>query len=99
MASASWNHETKARLNEKISANINDLGSLARQVIRGSKSNDLLAQAAKNFSSQEPCINHSFDTLKKLDHIKSQLEFQQAAIERSMGNLDEIQDELKTIRR
>ncbi|XP_041369072.1 BLOC-1-related complex subunit 7-like [Gigantopelta aegis] len=99
MASASWNRETKARLNEKIGVTINDLGSLTRQVIRGSKSSELLAQAAKNFASQENYIHHSAETLKKMDHIKSQLEFQQSAIERSMSNLDDVQDELKTIRR
>ena len=41
MASASWNRETKARLNEKIGVTVNDLGSLTRQVIRGSKSSEV----------------------------------------------------------
>ena len=40
-SASSWNQETKARLNEKITANVNDLGSLARQIIRGSKSNEV----------------------------------------------------------
>ncbi|KAK0040803.1 Retrovirus-related Pol polyprotein from transposon 17.6 [Biomphalaria pfeifferi] len=38
--SNNWNQETKIRLNEKVTSNINDIGSLARQVIRGSKSNE-----------------------------------------------------------
>ena len=41
MASANWNQETKSRLNEKISGNMNDLGSLARQIVRGSHSSDV----------------------------------------------------------
>ena len=40
-AAASWNQETKARLNDKISSNINDVGSILRQAIRGSKSPDV----------------------------------------------------------
>lgn len=99
MASANWNQETKSRLNEKISGNMNDLGSLARQIVRGSHSSDLLAQAAKNFAFQENTINNSLDTLKKMDMIKSQLEFQLAAVERSTITLDDIQDQLKTIQR
>lgn len=78
---------------------MNDLGSLARQIVRGSHSSDLLAQAAKNFAFQENTINNSLDTLKKMDMIKSQLEFQLAAVERSTITLDDIQDQLKTIQR
>lgn len=41
MSSSSWNQETKTKLNEKVTANYNDLGSLIRHVIRASKSNDV----------------------------------------------------------
>ena len=40
MASAIWNQETKHRLNEKITSNVNDMGSLVRQITRGSKSTE-----------------------------------------------------------
>ncbi|CAL1539749.1 unnamed protein product [Lymnaea stagnalis] len=75
-SSNNWNQETKIRLNEKITSNINDIGSLSRQVIRGSKSNEFLAQAAKNFASQENCIQNSHETMRKMDLLRSQLEFQ-----------------------
>ena len=41
MSSSTWNQETKTKLNEKVTANYNDLGSLVRHVIRASKSNDV----------------------------------------------------------
>ncbi|XP_005102153.1 BLOC-1-related complex subunit 7 [Aplysia californica] len=97
-ASSNWNQETKARLNEKITANVNDLGSLARQVIRGSKSNEFLAQAAKNFASQESYVHNSHETMRKMDLMRSQLEFQQSAIARSLSYLDEIQDQITSIK-
>ncbi|GFR90406.1 BLOC-1-related complex subunit 7 [Elysia marginata] len=75
-AIASWNQETKTRLNDKISSNVTDMGSLLRQAIRGSKSPDFLAQAAKNFASQESYIHNSHETMRKMDLIRSQLEFQ-----------------------
>ncbi|XP_076436350.1 BLOC-1-related complex subunit 7-like isoform X2 [Babylonia areolata] len=100
MASASgvWNQETKHRLNEKINSNINDMGSLVRQITRGSKSTELLAQAAKNFASQEQHIQNSLEALRKMDIVRSQLEFQEAAIARSLVHLDEVQDQLATIK-
>ncbi|CAG5129983.1 unnamed protein product [Candidula unifasciata] len=98
-SSMNWNQETKARLNEKITANVNDLGSLVRQFVRGSKSNELLAQAAKNFASQESCVYNSHETMRKMDLIRSQLEFQQSAIARSLNSLDEVQDQIALIGR
>ena len=98
MSTTNWNQETKSRLNDRITVNVNELGSLARQVIRGSKSNEFLAQAAKNFASQESYVHNSYETMKKMDLIRSQLEFQQSAIKRSLGYLDEIQDHITSIK-
>ncbi|XP_064630972.1 BLOC-1-related complex subunit 7-like [Lineus longissimus] len=94
-----WNQETKSRLSEKIYVNVNDIASLTRQLIRGSKSNELLAQAAKNFAFQETAINNSSETVKRMGLITSQLLFQAEAIERSMALMDDVQDQLKTIQR
>ncbi|RUS72030.1 hypothetical protein EGW08_020214 [Elysia chlorotica] len=96
-AAASWNQETKARLNDKVSSNINDIGSILRQAIRGSKSPDFLAQAAKNFASQESYIHNSHETMRKMDLLRSQLEFQHSSINRSLSCLDEVQDQLSSI--
>jgi len=41
MAASGWNQETKGRLTEKVAVNMNDLASLTRQIIRGSKSNEV----------------------------------------------------------
>jgi len=41
MAAAGWNQETKARLSEKVAVNMNDLASLTKHVLRGSKSSDV----------------------------------------------------------
>ena len=94
-----WNQETKAKLNEKVTASMLDMASLARQLVRSSRSNELLAQAAKNFSCQEQVIQNSATSLTKMQNITAQLEFQQSAIGRSMSAIDDIQDQLKTIQR
>ncbi|XP_048747351.1 BLOC-1-related complex subunit 7-like [Ostrea edulis] len=95
----SWNQETKNRLNEKVAQNVHDVGSLVRHVVKTSKSSELLAQAAKNFSCQENVIHNSSESLKKMVLIKTQLEYQESAIERSMSTLSDIQEQLNSINR
>lgn len=97
MASSGWNQETKTKLSEKAIANMNDLASLSRQIIRGSKSQDLLDKAAKNFVYQENAIENSSVTLKKMGLLVSHLQFQAEAIEKNIHDTDDIQDQLKTI--
>ncbi|KAI0222634.1 BLOC-1-related complex subunit 7 [Lamellibrachia satsuma] len=78
---------------------MNDVASLTRQVLRGSKTNELLDKATKNFAYQESAIENSSTTLKKMGLLVSHLQFQGEAIERSVVMADDIQDQLKTIRR
>ena len=40
--SSNWNQETKARLSDKVVQNMNDVASLTRQILRGSKSSEVL---------------------------------------------------------
>lgn len=100
MSSASgWNHETKARLSDKVAINMNDVSSLSRQITRGSKAQELLEKAAKNFAYQESAIENSSTTLKRLGLLVSHLQFQAHAIERNVMLIDDVQDQLKTIQR
>ncbi|XP_013382999.1 BLOC-1-related complex subunit 7-like [Lingula anatina] len=100
MASSNWNQETKARLQEKITTTVCDAGSLARQVLKVSKSTEALTQAAKNFAFHEGAVENSYQTLQRMGLTTSHLQFQQEAIERRcVENLPEIMDQLKKIQR
>jgi len=98
-SSTGWNQETKARLTEKLALNMNDLASLTRQILRGSRSNELLEKSAKNFASQELAIENSSTTLKRMGLLVSHLQFQAEAAERSLQLLENVQDHLTTIQR
>jgi len=98
-SSTGWNQETKARLTEKLALNMNDLASLTRQILRGSRSNELLEKSAKNFASQELNIENSSTTLKRMGLLVSHLQFQAEAAERSLLLLENVQDHLTTIQR
>ncbi|XP_011668371.1 BLOC-1-related complex subunit 7-like [Strongylocentrotus purpuratus] len=92
-------HNMDPRLPLKIQENVTDLGSLTRQVLRSSKSNEMLLHAAKNFASQEGTVESSLQTLKKMDILASHLRFQAEAIERNVEVMDTLQDQLSTLQR
>nr|XP_006820041.1 PREDICTED: UPF0693 protein C10orf32 homolog [Saccoglossus kowalevskii] len=87
------------RLPPKIQENVNDSGSLVRQIIRGSKSNELLSHAAKTFVSVDNTIESSDATVKRMGILVSHLQFQAEAIERSVGEMETVQDQLITLQR
>ncbi|MCL4128888.1 UNVERIFIED_CONTAM: hypothetical protein GTU68_020350 [Idotea baltica] len=44
--------DSKLRLAERVQININNAGSICRQVLRGSRSADLLSHSARNLALQ-----------------------------------------------
>ena len=55
-----------------LQANINSIGSLARQIQRGSKSQEILGQTVKNFATVETTISSTENNIAKLqvDRVK-----------------------------
>ncbi|XP_015784091.1 uncharacterized protein LOC107361730 [Tetranychus urticae] len=51
--------ETKKRLIERLNGNINNWGSLVRQIVRGSKTPELLSQCTKTFANHEHAIGNT----------------------------------------
>ena len=47
-------------------ANINSIGSLARQIQRGSKSQEILGQTVKNFATVESTVSSTENNIAKL---------------------------------
>ncbi|XP_038064721.1 BLOC-1-related complex subunit 7-like [Patiria miniata] len=87
------------RLPIKLQENVADLGGLAKQILRGSKSNEHLMQAARNLATHEANVDNSAHNLKKMSLMVSQLQFQAEAIERSLEVMDTLQDQLQTLQR
>ncbi|XP_022096524.1 BLOC-1-related complex subunit 7-like isoform X2 [Acanthaster planci] len=72
------------RLPIKLQENVADLGGLAKQILRGSKSNEHLMQATRNLATHEANVDNSA-------HAE--------AIERSLEVMDTLQDQLHTLQR
>uniref|UniRef100_T1JJ24 BLOC-1-related complex subunit 7 n=1 Tax=Strigamia maritima TaxID=126957 RepID=T1JJ24_STRMM len=74
--------ESKLRLAERIQFNVNSAGSVARQIIRGSKSNDVLMHTARNFALQEYALENSETNLKRMASLATHLHVQMEALQK-----------------
>lgn len=86
--------ESKARLSERIQVNVNTIGSLTKQIVKGSKSPETLMHTARNFALQEYAIENSEVNLRKMDLLVTHLHLQLDAIERSSHLVEDVRDQL-----
>jgi len=91
--------DSKQRLSERVQANINSIGSLTRQIQRGSKSQEILAQAVKNFSSVESQVASTEANLGKLQVVAAQLAQQQQQVETSCEKLETVREQVRDMQR
>ena len=54
------------RLSSFFQTNVNNIGSLAKQILKGSKSNEMLGHSAKNFCQTEGTMESSFNHLQRM---------------------------------
>ena len=82
--------DSKLRLSERVQANINNIGSLSRQIQRGSKSQEILQQTVKNLSSCESAIANSEANLGKLQVVLAQLQSQHRSVLTSCDKISQV---------
>ncbi|XP_004922593.1 uncharacterized protein LOC114245064 [Bombyx mandarina] len=91
--------ESKQRLAERVQVNMNNISSLARQIQRGSKSNELLTKAAREMASTEHQIETSEENLKKMQLIAVHIGYQFENIHKSAKMLTEINEQITAMQR
>ncbi|ELK04996.1 hypothetical protein PAL_GLEAN10014240 [Pteropus alecto] len=74
---ARFGQSVKGLLTEKVNTCGTDVIALTKQVLKGSRSSELLGQAARNMVLQEDAILHSEDSLRKMAIITTHLQYQQ----------------------
>uniref|UniRef100_G3MS77 BLOC-1-related complex subunit 7 n=1 Tax=Amblyomma maculatum TaxID=34609 RepID=G3MS77_AMBMU len=72
--------ESKERLCDRIQVNVNSVGSLARQLVKGSRSGETLMHTARNFALQEHALHNSDMNLCKMQSLVTNLQLQADAI-------------------
>ncbi|XP_075585337.1 BLOC-1 related complex subunit 7 [Dermatophagoides farinae] len=74
--------DSRIKLCEKMTQNVHNVGSLCRQIIKSSRTNDILAHSAKNFATQiDVQINAGETNLKKWHSTMANLNEQLNQIE------------------
>ncbi|KAL4716524.1 hypothetical protein ACJJTC_015952 [Scirpophaga incertulas] len=91
--------ESKQRLAERVQVNMNNISSLARQIQRGSKSNELLTKAAREFTAAEHMMESSEENLKKMQLISVHIGYQFENIHKSAQMLTQIQEQMAAMQR
>lgn len=91
---ARFGQSVKGLLTEKVNTCGTDVIALTKQVLKGSRSSELLGQAARNMVLQEDAILHSEDSLRKMAIITTHLQYQQEAIQKNVEQSSELQDQL-----
>ena len=83
--------ESRKNLCNKLANNIQSTGSVCRQIVKGSKSNDILSSVAKNFSSCDTQIITTELNLKKIGLTIKHFDEQLGTIDRKIdSNLTKI---------
>ncbi|XP_055855890.1 uncharacterized protein LOC129919083 [Episyrphus balteatus] len=91
--------DSKKRLCERVSVNVNNIGSVARQVVRGSKTNEILAQSAKSLAQSESTMDTCAQNLRKMELIRQHVGYQCDAIKDSVNQLDYLQEQVSAMER
>lgn len=91
--------DSKRRLAERVAVNVNNASSVARQIVRGSKSNEILMQAAKNFAYHESTVDNSIQNLKKMEIIFQHLNYQYDAIQQAAEKLEYVEEQVNAMER
>ncbi|KAJ1140764.1 hypothetical protein NDU88_007102 [Pleurodeles waltl] len=96
---ARFGQSVKGLLTEKVNTCSVDVIALTKQVLKGSRSSELLGQAARNMVMQEDSILHSEDSLRKMAIITTHLQYQQEAIQKNVRHSSNLKDQLNHLLR
>lgn len=91
--------DSKMRLADRVQVNVNNIASLARQVVRGSKSNEILMHSARNFAMQEHAMENTELNFKKIQSICNQMDHQYNYILRSAQQIEEVKEQVRAMQR
>merc|ERR1711997_129836 len=91
--------DSKRRLAERVQVNVNNIGSITRQIQRGSKSHEMLAQTARNFSQTESTMENTFNNLQEMQVLMAQMNQNQRSIEDSVERLPDVREQVRDMQR
>ncbi|RZF32813.1 hypothetical protein LSTR_LSTR011459 [Laodelphax striatellus] len=92
-------NESKARLADRVQINVNNIASVARQIQRGSKSNEILMHSARNFALQQHALENTDQNIRKLQVNAVQLKLQYEPISKNATLMEELNEQVRSMQR
>ena len=79
---------------------MNNVGSVVRQIQRGSKSVEMLSQSSRNFAQTEPVTENTFANLQRMQVIAAQLSQQGEQIKTVLEkDVQQVDDQIQDMQR
>ena len=72
---------------------------MARQIQRGSKSQEILQQTVKNLTSCEGAIENTEANINKLQVVLAQLQSQHKSVETSCDKISQVREQVRDMQR
>lgn len=91
--------DSKKRLCARVGVNVNNLGSVARQIVRGSKTNEVMHQTLKNFTQVDVVSDYSNQNLQKITLILQHVGYQYDVMQDSVNHLDYLKEQVMAMER
>ena len=91
--------ESKRRLAERVQVNINNVGSITRQMQRGSKSNEMLQTTARNFCQTESTMDNTLRNLQRLQVVSAQTAYQQNEMAKGLEMVAHVNEQINDMQR
>ncbi|XP_026477419.1 uncharacterized protein LOC113383362 [Ctenocephalides felis] len=90
--------DSKRRLAERVQVNVQNAASVARQIVRGSRSTEVLMHSARGFVAQENAIENSLANLNKMQLVLAHLNYQHDSMARSSREILELEENIKALK-
>jgi len=91
--------ESKRRLAERVQVNINNVGSITRQMQRGSKSNEMLQATARNLCQTESTMDNTLRNLQRLQVVSAQTAYQQNEMAKGLEMAAHVNEQINDMQR
>ncbi|XP_055350602.1 BLOC-1-related complex subunit 7-like [Paramacrobiotus metropolitanus] len=89
--------ETIEKTSQRIQSSIRDVGIIARELLKGSRSEEVLMTTAKQFAGMEQNIESCALSVSKIELISQQLALHQECIEQALANVEDVEWKLSNI--
>ncbi|ALC42238.1 CG18065 [Drosophila busckii] len=91
--------ESKTRLCARVGVNVNNLGSVTRQIVKYSETNEIMHQTLKNFTQVDVVSDYSKQNLQKMSLILQHVGYQYDVMQDSVNHLDYLKEQVTAMER